>query len=128
MSVVESRASYGLDPIRLMLAVAIHRDQDVEIAGDEMLERRDEAAEPYPRLRGCVMIEAGSRLQRQELAGAVGGAVVHDENALAVRANFDEDVRQMAFFVVHGNGNQRSHDVPFSLCELSHCNGDVKPF
>src|SRR5205807_7330833 len=82
----------------LVLAVAIHRNQNVNAPLQRIGERRDECCAITPVLG--VRNNLNISLLGQECRGAVGGAVVNDEDVRCMTTDFAEDVLDVPFFVV----------------------------
>ena len=88
VGVVDRFEQHG-DAGRLVLAVAVHRHQHVVVVIQRVVERRDQGRPVAAVLR--VRHDMQARLGASSRGGAVGRAVVDDEDVGAVSADLGED-------------------------------------
>ena len=101
------------DQLRLVLTVAIDRDQDLVTAGDRVVKCRPEPS----RSRGLRMGDHVNIVPRgQEFRRAVGRTVVDHEHFTAVVERSGNDGAHMLHFVVYRQGCQHAHVHTAILC------------
>ncbi len=93
-----------------VLFVAVHGEDPVIMMGGGKVEGVDEglAVAAVDGVGEGADIFDGA----EELGGAVGGAVVDDEDGVAVLLDFGEDGDDVFFFIEDGNGDQEFHGAP----------------
>src|SRR5207247_2579072 len=98
--VVDRFQEHG-DATRLVLAVTVHRHKHVVATLRREIEGRNQGGPVAAVL--LVRDEVNARFRGQQIAGAVGRAVVDDEDFRAVAADLAKDVLQILRFVVDGD-------------------------
>ena len=105
------------DAGRLVLAVAVHGDQHVEVAGQEMLKRGGD---------GCAVAAVRAvgddpqvEFKSSRSGVCVGGSVVHDQDVGRETANLLEDGPKVPGLVVNRDCSQPTHGA--SLWVPHHC-------
>ncbi len=93
--------------LRLVLAVAIERDQTIVVAVDGRLEGCAQARAVAPILR--VTDRQDGRKFPEKLGCAIGRAVINDQNIARVLDDLAQDADEARFFVVNRNGGQKTH-------------------
>src|SRR5262249_52969222 len=99
---------------RLVLAVAVHRHQHIDLLVDGVGKRGDQGGTVTAVLR---MRDDGEiLLPCQQLGGAIGPAVVDNQDAGRVTADLGENVFEVPLFVVDRNGGKNVHAAPPPGC------------